>query len=368
MPVHVGSLWTTAEQAKNCPRGDMSLCHCRACQLIFNAAFVPRSTEYAQDYDNSLEGSAVFMDYATSLAQRLIEGYDLHEKTVVELGCGKGAFIGLLCKLGPNVGIGFDTTYDESAANPAPGRLTFVKAHFSPEQTKGGADLVACRHVFEHIPEPFSFLQALRRSLGDRTDIVLYFEVPEVLFILRDLSIWDIIYEHCNYFGHESLGDIFARAGFEILNLRNSYHNQFLSVEARPKAGTRASPPEVPEALRLGNRVAEFTGHFRARQAQWREELARLTGNGSRVTIWAAGAKTVSFMNLFQVADQIDCIVDINPRKHGMFLPGTGQEILAPEALRDRRPDTVIIMNALYEEEIAAHLAEMDLHPKLLCA
>jgi hypothetical protein len=36
--------------------------------------------------------------------------------------------------------------------------------------------------------------------------------------------------------------------------------------------------------------------------------------------------------------------------------------------LRDRRPDTVIVMNAHYRDEIAAQLSEMGLEPEILTA
>lgn len=373
MPVHVGSLWPTEAEARTCPRGDIDLCHCTQCQLVFNAAFDPKPLEYTHEYDNSLEASAVFREFAASLASGLIERYDLRGKKIVEIGCGKGEFIGLLCKLGPNKGFGYDTTYDEKSANPAPGQLEFIKAHYSADQTAGQtqsrADLVASRHVFEHIPDPIAFLEMLRESLGDGGDTVVYFEVPEVLFILRDLSIWDIVYEHCNYFGHESLGNIFARAGFEIIRLDNYFDDQFLAIEARPSTGGGpVTVPPVPTELRVGARVAAFADHFEGTKQEWNRKLEELNAAGKKVAIWAAGAKTVSFVNFFELSDQIDSIVDINPRKQGFFLPGSGHQILSPDALESNPPDTVILMNSHYRDEIAAQLESMGLQPELLSA
>ncbi len=369
MPVHVGSLWPTEQDARSCPRGDIVLCHCTRCQLIFNAAFDPKPLEYTHEYDNSLEASAVFRDFATSLAGDLIDRYDLRDKTIVEIGCGKGEFIGQLCKLGPNKGLGYDTTYDEKSPNPAPGRLEFVKAHYSGDQTGSKADLVISRHVFEHIPEPLSFLQTLRESLGQDSDTVVYFEVPEVLFILRDLSIWDIVYEHCNYFGHESLGDIFVRAGFEIIRLNDYFDDQFLAIEARPcRPGADVKAPRVSENLQVGARARSFATHFANTKDEWNRKLRELKDAGKKVAIWAAGAKTVSFVNFYGLGDEIDSIVDINPRKQGAFMPGSGHEILSPEALVANPPDTVILMNSKYRDEIAAQLESLGLAPELLSA
>jgi len=368
MPVHIGSLWASAEEARGCPRGDIDLSHCRACQLVFNAAFDPEPLEYTHTYDNSLEGSAVFMDFATTLAKSLVERYGLREKKVVEIGCGKGKFIELLCQYGPNRGIGFDTTYDSTAPNPAPDRLEFVKAHYSAEQTGGDVDLVVSRHVLEHIPDPAGFLRMLRESLDDSPNAAVYVEVPEVMWIVRDLSIWDVIYEHCNYFGHESLSSLFVRCGFDVIRLDNHFGDQFLSIEARPHHGGGSAAPPIDESLRVARRIEAFAEHFRRLRSEWGDTLAKLSAGNKRVAIWAAGAKTVSFMNLFDASRRIDSIVDINTRKHGMHLPGTGHVILAPEALIDRRPDTVIVMNAAYREEIAAHLDGMGLDVEILSA
>jgi hypothetical protein len=214
-----------------------------------------------------------------------------------------------------------------------------------------------------------AFLEMLRESLGDGSDTVVYFEVPEALFILRDLSIWDIIYEHCNYFGHESLGTIFSRAGFEIISLENYFDDQFLAIEARPsKPGKPATLPNVIPELRVEAWVAAFADHFARTKDEWNRKLLELKGAGKKVAIWAAGSKTVSFVNHFDLENEIDSIVDINPRKQGVFLPGSGHEILSPDALKSNPPDTVILMNSHYRDEIAAQLESMGITPELLCA
>ena len=44
-----------------------------------------------------------------------------------------------------------------------------------------------------------------------------------MLFTLRDLAIWDIIYEHCGYFVPESLASCFDEAGFQVLDGRHRF-------------------------------------------------------------------------------------------------------------------------------------------------
>jgi hypothetical protein len=59
-------------------------------------------------------------------------------------------------------------------------------------------------------------------------------------------------------------------------------------------------------------------------------------------------------------------VVDINPHKHGRFLPGTGHPVVGPEYLRDHIPDVVLVMNPIYTVEIGELLKSIGLSPQLV--
>ena len=50
--------------------------------------------------------------------------------------------------------------------------------------------------------------------------------------------------------------------------------------------------------------------------------------------------------------DLVDFVVDRNPHKHGLHMPGTHQPILPVEALVERRPDYTLILAWNFREEI----------------
>ena len=60
-------------------------------------------------------------------------------------------------------------------------------------------------------------------------------------------------------------------------------------------------------------------------------------------------------------ADRIQSVVDINPRKHGKYVPGTGQPVVGPKDLVDSPPDIVLVMNPIYRDEIAGLIAELGI-------
>ena len=79
------------------------------------------------------------------------------------------------------------------------GSVEIIGRNFTAEDARG-ADFVCCRHVLEHLPDPMALLGQLRESLDFRDDTVVFFEVPNGLFTLDRLGIWDIIHEHVSYF------------------------------------------------------------------------------------------------------------------------------------------------------------------------
>jgi len=370
MPVHCNVLWPSREEAIQAPRGDIWLGLCRACGHIFNLAFNPALVEYTLAYENSLHFSPKFQAYARSLAARLIERYDLHGKDIIEIGCGKGDFLMLLCELGGNRGVGFDPGYaPDPGADRGTGQVTLIRDFYSERYADCRADLICCRHVLEHIPFPRDFLSSVRRSIGNRLNTVVFLEVPNALFTLRDLGVWDLIYEHCSYFCSCSLSRLFTLCGFDVCDLTEAYAGQFLCVEALPGGGGSTGSIDIPgdDLIEILSGATVFADRYRNKVETWKCRLKRMAQTKQRSVVWGAGSKGVTFLNTLEVQDQVECVVDINPRKHGMYIAGTGQSIVPPEFLRDYQPEVIIVMNPIYTDEIRLLTESLGLTPEFMC-
>lgn len=369
VPVHANLLWPARESARAAPRGDIRLAFCLECAHIFNTAFDPARMVYTEQYENSLHFSPRFQDYARALAERLVERYDLHGADIVEIGSGQGDFLTLLCELGGNRGVGFDPSYAGSTGKQTASPVRIVKDYYSERYAGIPADLIVSRHTLEHLEKPRELAEMLRRAIVARPTVV-FFEVPNALFTLRGLSIWDLIFEHVSYFTPASLRRLFAAAGFEILDVSETYGGQFLTIEARPAANGRPAAVERPAAEidSLRADVRDFVDRYQAKMAVWSGQMEDVRRAGRRAVVWGAGSKGVTFLNILPAADAIEYVVDINPRKHGMYVAGAGQRIVPPEALRDICPDVIVLMNPIYREEVEAAVRGLGLKAEIVQA
>src|SRR5690606_22006314 len=140
-----------------------------------------------------------------------------------------------------------------------------------------------------------------------------------------------------------SLDYLFRQCGFAVEAVTPVFGGQFVTVEARPADGpVPPSPRHAAETDALARDVNAFAGRFDAKLDAWRDVFAGLARSGRRAAVWGAGSKGVTILNLLGAGDEVACVVDVNPRKQGMYVAGTGHPIVAPSALKADPPDVVV--------------------------
>lgn len=362
VPVHQNLLYDSVELAMEATRADIALSFCPACGFVTNTAFDAALLNYSADYDNTQCYSPLFSAYISDLADTLIQRHNLRHKQIVEIGCGKGDFIRMLCERGPNSGLGFDPSYlgDDSALDS---RLTFIKDFYDERYSHHAGDFYCTRHVIEHIAQPAAMMQSLRRAIGGREGVAIFFETPDVTWILRHAVFWDVFYEHCSLFSPGSLARLYAASGFDTTRAAVVFGDQYMWVEGATAVG-RGGEIGVPveNAADILPLIDDFSARCAVRMADARTLLDGLAAKNQRVVLWGAGAKGVTFLNSLSVScERIPYVVDINARKQGRYIPGTGQEIVAPAFLGTYRPDAILVMNPNYQDEIRASAMGMNL-------
>lgn len=341
----------------------MTVCH--TCGFVFNSTFDAALMSYDESYENTQTASAEFSAYADGLVTEVLERLHGRRATIVEVGCGKGDFIRRLVERsnGSVTGYGFDPTYEGPSTAHA-GRLRFERRFYDAAAASIRADAVVCRHVIEHVADPLTLLRSIRSALSGSPQPLVWFETPDVTWILKNRVIWDFFYEHCSLFSPATIRAAFELAGFKVARVASVFGGQYLWSEASP-AQPAINPdfaPEVTPALAAG-----FGNLEQNRVLRWRADLRAMKDGHSRIGVWGAGAKGATFVNLVDPQTTlVTAVIDVNPRKQGRFVPGTGHAVLAPERIADLGLSALLVLNPNYASEISAYVADHKLDARVV--
>lgn len=353
VPVANSLMFGSADEARAARQGRLELRRCTRCGFAQNAAFDVDLVDYADGYEDTQAHSPRYLDYADELITGLIERHGLDGASTLEIGCGKADFLRLVCAATGGPGIGIDPALSAGAIDDGALDLTLLARPYGPGDEALTSDLVVCRHTLEHIPDVAAFLTMTRRNLRARPDAVVVIEVPDTERILREGAFWDLYYEHCSYFDLTSLADLATRVGFDVLDTRLVYDGQYLVLEARvgdgPERPAIAHAPDDSSTAAFGHAVD-----------RWRNELGRRFSAAReadrRIALWGAGSKAVGLLTMMQPGAVVPYVVDINPRKCGRHLAGTGHPVVGPDHLTVDPVEEVLVLNPIYLDEIRAQI------------
>lgn len=366
IPVQSNLLAPARADAFELPRANLQLSFCAACGFITNTDFDPASQELTAKYEATQGFSATFNSFARKLAERWARDYLKPGNVALEIGCLRGEFTQLLHDVSGCRAIGLDPVLPEPSAPGAP--VTLIPDFYSEKYAHLPADLIVCRHTLEHIADVGEFVRMIRRVIGARRDATVAIEVPDTLRVLREGAFWDLYYEHCAYFTPGSLARLFRSAGFDLLDLRLEFDDQYLILEAKPSDGpTRPRFDLEDDLAAVTEAIDGFPAASERQMSRWRRVIDETIAEGKRVALWGSGSKAVGFLSTLGIGDdRVPFVGDINPRKQGTFLPGTAQQIIGADAMKEYRPDVVIVMNPIYRDEIRRDLESRGLRPDIL--
>lgn len=365
VPVQSTVLLDSRVEALQFPTGQIDLALCSLCGFVQNGLFDPGSIDYSLPTEESQAFSPLFLEYATGLADRLVEEHGLVGGRVLEVGSGKGEFLAMLADRGIARGVGVDPGFLPSRGPGEQANLEFRREFFGPDSDELSGDLVLARHLLEHVSDVHQFLGLLARSTSRTSGARLVIEVPDARRIFVEGAFWDVYYEHCSYFTVDSMGAALRGAGMSVDRVESVFGSQYLLALARPGGGDERRPGS---AGRGPAELASLTGAFASAAGEaiaiWRERISDQVDAGREVVMWGASSKAVAFLSSIGLTDVT--MVDINPHKQGKWLPGSAVQVVGPDDLAGTAPGLVIPMNPIYVEEIEADLRRLGLAPEVI--
>ncbi|MCG8565872.1 MAG: class I SAM-dependent methyltransferase [Desulfobacterales bacterium] len=314
---------------------------CGQCKLGFNAS--PLSPEaLCQTYDNYNYISPL-TGIGTTKYQGMLDcltRFCSPEDQMVEIGCSQGYLIQALNRKGYHRVKGFEPG-PQALEGQALG-LDITQTYYTTDTfPRESVDCFYLMHVFEHFDDPFAILESMVSQLSSRGKIII--EVPNF-----------------NGFHHQHLffysPDFFNR-------LARDFHLTPVDTAIDTSTGAQAlrtvwvhdhnpvhaqAPPQtmdpVPHTRQLSSAFKKTLEQIHKALVSWQ---------GKPVFWWGSGSASIIYLNQLDpdIISGVDLtIVDGDPKKWGLFVPGTGHPIHPHEILKQHRADHLIIGSSFYKE------------------
>jgi hypothetical protein len=178
--------------------------------------------------------------------------------------------------------------------------------------------------------------------------------VPDSEQTFKDLDFGTIWEEHVCYFTAFTLGrafEPFETNALEVIRYPYTLEDCLVAIVANRPASS--SLPEAGDQLRkeldLG---ANFKAGWQLLAVRCQKALQQVRDAGGSTVIFGAGHRAATFVNLLGLDKLISCVIDDDPRKAGLHLPGCQLPIVTSAHLHSERP-TLCLLAASPDSEKA---------------
>jgi methylation protein EvaC len=340
---------------------------CPACGMVQLTGLVDREKMFHGEYAFFSSTSRRMADHFRRFAERVRADYlTASDPFVVEIGSNDGIMLQHFAADGIRH-LGIEPSANVAQVARDKGIRTI--SEFFEEKTArkivaehGQADAFLGANVMCHIPYLHSVVEGIEVLL--KPDGVVVFEDPYLGDIVEKTSYDQIYDEHAFYFSVASVGDLFERHGFEVIDAQpQDVHGGSMRYVIARKGARPVSPAVAARRAReeeLGLRRPETFDRLRANIERSRDELVNLLRDlkrqGKRVAGYAATSKSTTVINYCDITTELlEYISDTTPLKQGKFSPGKHIPVRPHEEFRRRPPDYALLFGWNHAEEILAN-------------
>ena len=348
---------------------------CELCWLVQTVDYAAADELFSADYAYFSSTSSGWVAHAARYTEAMIARLNLTRRSfVVEVACNDGYLLKNFVKANiPCLGI--EPTASTAAAAEALGvpvlREFFGEALGKRLAADGKqADLIAGNNVYAHVPDINDFTRGLKAALKISGTITL--EFPHLMRLIQYAQFDTIYHEHFSYLSLYTAQRIFAGSGLRVFDVEElPTHGGSLRLFGCHADDARATSPAVGTMLReeerRGLRAPDVYRDFQPRADRIKDDLLRFLveqkAAGKSVAAYGAAAKGNTLLNYAGVKpDLLPFVCDAAAAKQGKFMPGSHIPILPPEALRQRRPDFLLILPWNIADEVKAKHAGLAAH------
>lgn len=322
VPPLQNQLFSSKEEACASSTTEAAFWRCQGCGCISIDKNI--SLSFDQSYNNSDIASPIMQAHYLHIARQIRRFLPdpLTKTKIIEIGCGRGELLSVLETFGYQNIFGYDPA--------APKKLDHIKQEYWHKLSENDiADCFILRHTLEEITKPGEFVRDIAESLSSRG--LLYVEITNATTLNDPEGIFSLYPECQNLFTLDSI--VFLATGNNMLVQEVEYFDQ-------------------------GRRVGIWMARYnvdKERPKKWCDIVRkRFLDLPKPIALWGAAGRGSNILSFLKLDREIECVIDIDERKHGLFLPPYGHKVVPPESAHDHSIKTILVANEKYFSEISS--------------
>ncbi len=227
------------------------------------------------------------------------------------------------------------------------------------------ADLICGNNVYAHVPDINDFTRGLRVALKPSGTITL--EFPHLMRLIEQAQFDTVYHEHFSYFSLQTVNKIFTSVGLRIWKVEElPTHGGSLRVYGCHQSDDRQTQVSVgrilKDELHFGLQEIQTYLGFQSCANRIKDDLLAFLieqkRNQKKVVAYGAAAKGNTLLNYAGIkSDLLSFVYDAAEAKQGKFMPGSHIPIRSPSALKEYKPDYLVILPwNLFAEVVHEHV------------
>jgi SAM-dependent methyltransferase len=313
--------------------------------------------------------SETWLDHCARYVESIVPRLGLTEGArVVEIASNDGALLGMFKRYNLHV-LGVEPAVNVAQIALDQGIPTdisfFGRGTAFRLRRECAADLIIANNVLAHVPNLNDFISGLKLLLAPTGTITI--EFPHLARLIAERQFDTIYHEHFSYFSLLAAETALRRHGLAVFDVESiPTHGGSLRLYVSHVEDARGSRKGLT-AIRAAERaagldgIAAYQGFAEAAAAAKCDLLEFLIDTrraGKRVVGYGAAAKGNTLLNYCGAGREfLDYVVDRNPHKQGLLLPGTRLPVYDPARVFETKPDYLIILPWNLKDEISRTMA-----------